>query len=241
MEKYGFAYRGIIYIADGTQRCAFQMLNTRAVCLPLKEYIECNILPRYDTFDSAHRRDHAEKVVANSLELAQKLDADLNMAFAIAAYHDLGLCESRERHHLVSAQILLADNELRRWFSTFQLTVMAEAIEDHRASLKSEPRSVYGQIVAEADRDIEPMKILRRTVQYGLSNYPKLDKEQQWLRFLQHLKEKYAEGGYLKLWLPESPNAAKLEELRQIIADKEVLRTHFEHYFATETNVTKTQ
>ena len=231
MEKFGFAYRGIIYVADGTPRLAFQMLNTSYLCIPLTEYIEAEILPRYYAFDSAHRRDHAEKVINNSLELAKHNGADLNMAYTVAAYHDLGLCEGRERHHIVSGQILLADKELLRWFSPSQLTVMAEAAEDHRASAKSEPRSIYGKIVAEADRDIEPMKILRRTVQFGLDNYPELDKEQQWQRFLQHLNEKYAEGGYLKLWLPDSPNAEKLAELRMIIANKKQLRVYFEKFF----------
>ncbi len=234
IEKHGFTYRGIIYIADGTQRRAFQMLNTRKVCLPLAEYVEQEILPRYAAFDPAHRRDHAEKVIENSLQLARHHNADLNMAYAIAAYHDLGLCEGRERHHLVSGQILLADSELRRWFSPSQLTLMAEAVEDHRASKTGEPRSLYGKIVAEADRDIEPMKILRRTVQFGLSNYPELDKEQQWQRFVAHLNEKYAEGGYLRLWLPDSPNAAKLEELRVIIADSQQLKEHFDQLFEEE-------
>ena len=234
IEKHGFAYRGIIYIADGTQRRAFQMLNTGKICLSLKEYIENKVLPQYDSFDPAHRRDHAENVIENSLQLARHHNADLNMAYAIAAYHDLGLCEGRERHHIVSRQILLVDSELRRWFSPSQLTLMAEAVEDHRASKTGEPRSLYGKIVAEADRDIEPMKILRRTVQFGLGNYPELDKEQQWQRFVAHLNEKYAEGGYLRLWLPESPNAAKLEELRAIIADSQQLKRIFDQLFEKE-------
>ena len=54
---------------------------------------------------------------------------------------------------------------------------MKEAVEDHRASNKHVPRSIYGKIVAEADRIIDPDITLRRTVQYGLSNYPELDKE----------------------------------------------------------------
>ena len=67
---------------------------------------------------------------------------------------------------------------------------MKEAVEDHRASNKHVPRSIYGKIVAEADRIIDPDITLRRTVQYGLSNYPELDKEKQYIRFLTHLKEK---------------------------------------------------
>lgn len=234
IEKHGFDYRGVIHIADGTPRQAYQMLNTRMLCQPMVKYIDQEILPRYTDFDSAHRRDHAEKVIENSMALARRRDADLNMAYAIAAYHDLGLIDGRERHHIVSAQILLRDNNLHRWFSPTQLSLMADAVEDHRASKSDAPRSLYGMIVAEADRDIEPMKILRRTVQYGLSHYPDLDKEQQWQRYVEHLNEKYAEGGYLRLWLPESENAKQLAMLRQIIADRKRLRDLFEKMFDEE-------
>ena len=48
-----------------------------------------------------------------------------------------------------------------------QLLQMKEAIEDHRASNKQAPRTIYGMIVAEADRIIDPEVTLRRTVQYG--------------------------------------------------------------------------
>lgn len=29
----------------------------------LRQYIEAEIIPRYDTFDKAHRRDHVETVI----------------------------------------------------------------------------------------------------------------------------------------------------------------------------------
>ena len=89
--------------------------------------------------------------------------------------------------------------------------------------------------MAEADRLIEPETIIRRTVQYGLSHYPELDKEGHWQRTLQHLHEKYHYGGYLKLWIPESPNAGKLEQLRQIIANETALRAVFEQLWSEET------
>ncbi len=34
----------------------------------LRAYIEARILPRYDGFDAAHRRDHAETVIRQSPE-----------------------------------------------------------------------------------------------------------------------------------------------------------------------------
>lgn len=207
--------------------------------IELREYIEQEIIPQYAHFDKAHRTDHVLKVMEESMELAQYYDVDLLMVYVIAAYHDLGLCKGRELHHLVSGKILLADETLKQWFTDEQLLTMKEAIEDHRASNKQVPRSIYGKIVAEADRIIDPGVTLRRTVQYGLGNYPQLDKEKQYVRFLEHLNSKYAEGGFLKLWIPQSPNAKRLEELRQLIANKEELHKVFENIYSEETGTMK--
>jgi len=200
----------------------------------IKDYIEQHILPRYETFDAAHRTDHATTVIERSMKLAQHYEVNEEMVYVVAAYHDIGLEFGREMHHRESARLIMEDKELCRWFSVEQRTTIAEAAEDHRASAKCEPRSIYGRIVAEADRAIEPISIVRRTVQYGLAHYPHLAKEEHWLRTVEHLEEKYAEGGYLKLWIAESDNATKLEELRAIIKDKARLREIFELIFEQE-------
>lgn len=200
-----------------------------------RDYIASEIIPQYAGFDKAHRVDHVLKVLAESLELSQYYDVNRMMVYVIAAYHDLGLCEGREFHHLVSGKILMSDTKLREWFPEEHILMMKEAVEDHRASNQHIPRSIYGKIVAEADRIINPDITLRRTVQYGLSHYPELDKERQYTRFLAHLKEKYAEGGYLKLWIPQSANAKRLQELRRLIADEEELHKVFENIYSQET------
>lgn len=200
----------------------------------MEHYIETEIIPRYEAFDKAHRIDHVRQVIAESLALAEHYEVDKRMVYVIAACHDIGLCEGRERHHLVSGRLMRADKRLREWFSDEEIEVMAQAVEDHRASNEHAPRSIYGRIVAEADRLIEPMQILRRTVQYGLSHYPELCKEQHYRRYCEHLQEKYAEGGYLKLWIPESPNASRLNALRSIIADESQRRAAFDRLFGEE-------
>lgn len=201
----------------------------------LKEYVEREIIPRYSSFDKAHKEDHARSVIEEALSLAGHYDVDPDMVYAAAAFHDTGLVEGREVHHLVSGRIIREDPRLKEWFTPEQIETIAQAAEDHRASSGSEPRSIYGRIIAEADRDIIPMKILRRTVQFGLEHYPELGKEEHWNRFVSHLHEKYYYGGYLKLFIPESRNAARLEELRQVIADEERLRSVFEDIFKEET------
>ena len=204
--------------------------------LKLREYIQDRIIPQYVNFDKAHQINHAEKVIDESLKLASHYDVDVSMVYVIAAYHDLGLCEGREFHHIVSGRILLADETLRHWFTDEQLLQMKEAIEDHRASNKQAPRSIYGKIVAEADRIIDPEVTLRRTVQYGLSHYPEMDKERQYKRFREHLTNKYEEGGYLKLWIPQSDNAGRLAELRKLIANEDELQQVFDKLYIEEKN-----
>ena len=141
------------------------MIDTR-VSLDLMEFIEKQILPRYASFDKAHNLSHANSVIRRSIALAQRLGANVDMAYAIAAYHDLGLSGPRAIHHLTSGKILMADARLRRWFSPEQIKIMKEAVEDHRASASHAPRSIYGKIVAEADRDLEPESVFLRTIQY---------------------------------------------------------------------------
>lgn len=200
----------------------------------LQAYVEAEILPRYDAFDKAHQRPHVERVIRDALALAAFYPVDRNMLYAAAAFHDTGLCEDRATHHLVSGRIIRTDPALPRWFSPEQIESIAQAAEDHRASLDHDPRSLYGRIIAEADRQIEPETIVRRTVQYGFAHYPELDREGHWQRTLEHLHVKYAEGGYLKLWIPESPNAAKLAALRALIADEAQLRILFDKFFDAE-------
>lgn len=200
----------------------------------LKEYIESEIIPRYDNFDGAHRRDHVRSVIGQSQELSRYYDVNPEILYAAAAYHDLGLCEGREKHHLVSGRIIREDKVLLNWFSVEEIEVIAEAAEDHRASNETPPRSIYGKIIAESDRLIDPETVIRRTVQYGFAHYPQMNREQMWERTLTHLQKKYGYGGYLKLWIPESSNSCRLEELRKIIADEKRLRSMFDRFYDEE-------
>lgn len=199
-------------------------------------YVEENIIPLYASFDKAHRTDHARTVISQSLALASHFhDIDMDMVYLVAAFHDLGLANGRENHHHDSRRILEADNFIRSHFSQEQITLMGEAVEDHRASGTNRPRNDYGLIVAEADRCIDATTIIRRTIQYGLAHYPQLDRQGHYRRAMQHLDEKYSPGGYLKIWLPWSDNAARLKELHALLADETALNALLTRIFDEET------
>ena len=206
--------------------------------LDLVSFIETNILPRYADFGRSHGINHVQRVISRSLLLARKVGADINMAYTIAAYHDIGMSGPRAIHHITGGKILAADQRLRKWFSTEQIKMMREAVEDHRASTSHAPRSIYGKIVAEADRDLEPETVFRRTVQFGLENYPEKTREEHWNRFCQHMKDKYSPQGYISLWISGSPNEEYLKQIRAMLADPKALRQVFDRLYEEESGTT---
>ena len=182
----------------------------------LKQYIEREVIPRYAAFDKAHREDHARMVIDRALTMGKAYDINEELLYTAAACHDLGLAIDRKTHHLESGKAIRQDARLAEWFTREQIETIAH--------------------VAEADRMIDPVTIIRRTVQYGMAHYPELDQEGHWRRTLEHLHEKYAEGGYLHLLIPGSPNEKPLAELRAIIRDTPRLKAIFETLYQEETN-----
>lgn len=213
----------------------------------LDRYVFEEVVPRYAGFDQAHREDHALTVISQALELADGLESwlsehpeadavwhtpvDRNMLLAAAACHDLGLVNGRERHHLDSGVMIRVDERLREWFDEDQVEIIAQAAEDHRASGKLPPRSIYGMLVAEADRVIDGDTIIRRTIQFGQKHYPGLDRDGHVARAMEHLREKYGRGGYLRLWVPWSDNARRLSALQDVIADEGALQEAVERVY----------
>ena len=195
------------------------------------DYIQQNILPKYSLFDKAHNLEHAYKVISNSMSIAKDYQVDANKVYVIAAYHDIGLTQGRDNHEKNSAAFLLSDPKLEEWFSEEELRLMSEAVEDHRASISYEPRSIYGKIVSEADKDIEYMTILTRVVQYSLDNFPDYTYEQHLARSYEHIRDKYGENGYLKLWLDTEINRQNLRKLRNAVASTEIFNADFEKVF----------
>ncbi len=202
-----------------------------AVNPDLREYIATNIIPRYGKFDQGHAVSHVTKVMERALCLACRYDVKPDMVYTAAAYHDLGIAEDRKTHNIISARMIREDSALSQWFSPEQIDIIADAAEDHRASLGYEPRTIYGKITAEADRLIFPDMVVERCIQYGRAKHPELDKEAQWERVAAHLEEKYGRNGYLRVWLPESSNAVMLDKLRDIIDDKRALREMFDKLY----------
>ncbi len=197
----------------------------------LMAYLKDHIISAYEAFDLAHQPSHVYSIIENSMEIAKDFDVDMDMVYVIACYHDIGMQYGRKDHHLTGGRFLYDDHELNLWFTEEQRTIMKEAIEDHRASSETPPRSIYGKIIAESDRDIEPMNIIERTVQFGFKHYPELSKNEHMNRAILHLEEKYGPNGYLKLWLKTKKNEAGLKEIHRMLEEPESLLKVIEAFY----------
>lgn len=198
----------------------------------LRQYVESEILPRYDSYDKAHSRRHILSVVEHSMELYRKLLSEgyvLNpdMVYTIAAYHDLGVCEGRKLHHIVSGRMLEEDGVLPVWFSPEQIHVMKEAVEDHRSSNSAVPRSIYGRIVSEADKELDFDIVFSRAILYARASNPGASDEEIFRISYGHLVDKYGDGGYMRLQFDDSPNTVRLERLRSLLRDPDEMRREF--------------
>lgn len=197
----------------------------------LVKHVEDNIIPMYNTFDKAHDEVHVRQVIKNSLEMAGEYDLDKNIIYAAAAYHDTGLQVERARHEEHSRDFLYTDKKLKEFFSEDQMQIIADAVLTHRASCKTEPKTIYGKVIADADNDLDPERIIERMVLYSLDHYPNLDWTGHYDRCMEHGHEKYGHQGYLSLYLDSENNRSNLEKVREILDDEVRFEEAFDKYY----------
>lgn len=189
--------------------------------LGLKEYIDNNVIPQYRILDEAHGPEHIRQVIDRSIYMAKRTGADVEMAYVIAAYHDIGIKVARKGHGIYSAEILRGDMPLKKWFGSNQLQTMSQAIEDHSTSLEKEPRSLYGKIIYQADKTLEADLIIKRAVKYGIRNYNGYSSEEQAERVYKYINNKYGENGLFKFWIDIPEEKLRLRRLQKQIKDKD--------------------
>lgn len=186
----------------------------------LKRYIEQNIFPRYKLNDKGHQIEHIKYVINRCYKLSKNMDVDNNMLYVIAAYHDIGYYVDYKNHEKVSAQIMYNDTNLNNFFNDKNLIIMKEAIEDHRASLNREPRSIYGKILSSADRNIDVDDSLKRIYLYSITHFNKLSEEETIEECYKHTLEKFGNGGYANFFVEDMEYNNYLKELRNLLNNK---------------------
>ena len=100
--------------------------------------------------------------------IRQGENVDLDIAYIVGAYHDVGIMYGRENHAISSGKIVRADKFLKQYYSEDIIEMIAEADEDHSSHLSYEPRNIYGKIVADADRNNTKYLVFSRPIKYGL-------------------------------------------------------------------------
>ena len=188
----------------------------------LVKYIAKNIFPQYTRNEEGHGINHIKTVIERSLKFVDNYDVDINMCYTIAAYHDLGHFIDRKRHEIISAEMFMQDENMKKFFTDEERKIIKEAIEDHRASSDHKPRSIYGMIVSTADRTIKDIDTcIRRAYSYGKKNYKELTEKQQIDRIYEHLTAKYGQNGYAKTYIEDKEYDESIKKLRKALENKE--------------------
>ena len=196
---------------------------TKDINKNLEKYITENIFPEYDKNEPAHALDHIRYVIGRSFELVaeNKLDVNPDIVYTVATYHDIGHHIDSKTHEIISADIMFKDKKLKPFFTKAERQIIKEAIEDHRASAKSNPRSIYGKIVSSADRNDSVEACLRRSYTYGKKLHPNATDEDIFLNAHEVLIKKFGKGGYAKFYFKDSTYEKFLAEIRELLSDQE--------------------
>lgn len=190
----------------------------------LKRHIEKDVLPVYNKNEVGHGIKHIKEVITRSFELAKENNLDVNpdIVYTVAAFHDLGHHIDPKKHEIISAEMMMKDESLPKFFTGEELKIIKEAIEDHRASGdRGKPRSIYGEIISSADRNTTVEACLSRSYTYGKRLKPDATDEELFERAHFHLSEKFGVGGYAKFYFKDAKYEQFLKDIRELLSDKQ--------------------
>ena len=202
-------------------------MKTDFLRIELKNYINKEIKPLYKAFDKAHNLSHYKFVTNNCVEYAKELIKNgniisLELAFVVGAYHDVGLICGRENHAKSSAEFVRNDKKLKVFFDEEKIELIAQAVEDHSSHLTYEPRSIYGKLVADADRNNSLYLVFARPIKYGLKNEEHLSREEHIARVYDFVTKKFGRNGYVKYWLNLPQTTQAQQEVWNMLDNKDV-------------------
>ncbi len=219
-KKAGFALDQMNIRGGDSGKRWFEFILTKpsGVRPEVEKYITEKILPQYEKM-LGHTITHINQVISRSLAIAEDLpEVDLDMVYVAAAYHDLGRIIDDETHNIESGKLMRKDETLKKLFNDEQIELMVEAVEDHRASLKGEPRNIYGRIVGTADRYMDLDDMLARSYDYTLHLHPEMSDDELIEEARIHLREKFIPGGYgaKKMYYPSVDDTECFETIEKI-------------------------
>lgn len=188
----------------------------------LKIYIKNDILPQYEKNDNGHSLEHIDYVLKRCFKFEEQFrNIDFNILYTIATFHDIAHHIDKKNHEKLSAEIFYSNEKMKEFFSEQERKLIKEAIEDHRASSASSPRSDYGKIISSADRSTDIDDFLRRTHAYTLKHFPDCTNEDILRRAYEHTEQKYGKSGYAKHYVKDEEYEAFREEINLLLQNME--------------------
>lgn len=203
------------------------MNYTEKIDKKLYDYLNLEILPKYNDNIGGHDVEHIKYVITRSFDLIDefKLDVNYDMVYTIAIFHDIGYKKDPDNHEKVSADMFNEDDYIKSFFTKEENTIIYEAIVDHRASLEYEARSIYGKIVSSADREISVKNMLIRSLRYQKDRHanenPTLDEVIEYS--FKKLFSKFSKSnGYAKMYYKDKKYIDYVDKINVLLENKEL-------------------
>ncbi|MBQ8426082.1 MAG: HD domain-containing protein [Clostridia bacterium] len=202
----------------------------------LKKYIDNNIKIKYKNFDKAHNISHYNFVTRNCISYSKQLinkgeKIDLDIAFIVGAYHDIGILNGRENHAISSGKFVRNDEMLNTFYDKETIEIIAQAVEDHSSHLTYTPRNIYGKIVADADRNNTKYLVFSRPIKYGLKHENHLSKQEQIERVYNFVQNKFGRNGYVKYYLDIDETKKEQQEIWALLDNEILCKNYIEGLF----------
>lgn len=200
------------------------MIEKYKIKLELIKYIEQIVNYHYNLNDKGHGVEHAKYVINRSFEFAYQVESiNLEMVYVIAAYHDVAHHIDAKNHETISAKMLMEDKKLKDFFTDEQIKIMNEAVEDHRSSMETEPRSIYGKIVSSADRNTSVEVTLKRCYSYNRRHFSELKESEIIEECRKFLLKKFGINGYArsKMFFDDKEYKKYLDDITDLALDSD--------------------
>ena len=209
----------------------------------LKQYIESTLFPQYESLNGeAHGIGHIKQVIQRTYEIGDEYEEsnpdqeplNANIAYITAAYHDIGDHVNRKKHHIISAEMMMADKGLDAFVTPEEKLIIKEAIEDHRASKEEIPRTIYGRLVLTADRNNELQDFFERRIKTSMERHPEFTEEQILDEVYKSSYKKFGRNSGYALkkpgYLPSKKLEAHFERITELLDDEEKFKEEAKKY-----------
>lgn len=176
----------------------------------------------YNNLDPGHNAKHLKEVAMNAYKLSNLLflsERKTYLAIIAAIYHDTGLKIDRRKHNIHSYNIVLHDDRLKKLLSDKEISIVANAVKNHRNSAPGYHKHIVSKVLADADNIATVERHIERSYLFNLHNF---GTENIYENVKEHVTDKFGRNGKAKLILKVSRELPLIEENYKIIENEEL-------------------